>query len=28
MIFDVLDNYTTNLEVLGVYKKRSTLYES
>ena len=28
MIFDVLDNYTTNLEVLGVYKKRATLYES
>jgi prephenate dehydratase len=28
MIFDVLENYTTNLEVLGVYKSRSTLYES
>ena len=28
MIFDVLDNYTTNLEVLGVYKQRATLYES
>lgn len=28
MIIDVLDNYTTNLEVLGVYNKRSVLYES
>lgn len=28
MIINVLDNYTTNLEVLGVYNKRSELYES
>jgi prephenate dehydratase len=28
MILDVLENYTTNLEVLGVYIKRSVLYES
>ena len=28
MIINVLYNYTTNLEVLGVYNKRSELYES
>jgi prephenate dehydratase len=28
MILNVLRNYTTNLEVIGVYNKRSTLYES
>lgn len=28
MIINVLENYTTNLEVLGVYNKRATLYES
>jgi prephenate dehydratase len=28
MILNVLENFTTNLEVLGIYTKRATLYES
>ncbi len=28
MILNVIENYTTNLEVLGIYNKRATLYES
>jgi prephenate dehydratase len=28
MILNILENYTSNLEVLGIYEKRATLYES
>jgi prephenate dehydratase len=28
MILNVLEHFTTNLEILGIYNKRSTLYES
>lgn len=28
MILNVLENFTTNLEILGIYTKRATLYES